>query len=1003
MPPADDAPRRLPRRRFEGRGRVVLITAAVLAVVLITSLRGIASFWTDYLWFDSLGQGGVFTGRLVAQFTLVVMFTGTFFVLQFANLLIADRVAPAFRAPGPEEEVVERYRELVGSRTGLVRFSVAALFALVVGAGTSGQWQSWVLFRNAVDFGQTDPLFDRDVGFYVFQLPFLSFAIGWLFAALVIVLMLTTVAHYLNGGIRLQVPGPERVTPQVKVHLSVLLGLLAVVRAGDYYLERFELTVSTRGAVDGATYTDVKAQLPATNLLILIALSAAVLFLLNTRRKGWALPTMAISVWAVVAVVGGAIVPAAVQRIRVEPAESSREREFIERNIAATRTAFGLDQVEEVGFEGDQALTGDDLLANADSIRNIRLWDTGTLANTYQSLQGLRAGYSISDVDVDRYVVDGELTQLMIAARELETSALPQTSWEARHLTFTHGYGIVASPANSKEANGRPDLVVSEVPLEDELDLGIEQPGIYIGEGQSGYVITGTGRPEVDFVSDEATEFTEYDGADGVDVGSFARRFAFALRFGDVNPLFSGNLRDNSRIHYQRDVRERVSELAPFLTFDADPYPVVVGGRIQWVVDGYTTSSRFPYSQRGVVDGNNDLDRRFNYIRNSVKAVVDAYDGTVTLYVVDQDDPIIRAYMAAFPDLFTTEAAPEELAAHFRYPEDLFRVQTNMWGRYRITDPDDFFNGNGGWVVSRDPGAPDDAEPVAAADDTVDPNAAITTDNRIEPYYLLTALPGEEEESFVMLRPFTPLQLSGADRRSVLTGFLVASSDPDDYGRLISYRTPPSNQVDGPAIVAGTIRSFEAVSEDQTDLCREESGSTCTFGNLVFVPIEQGIIYVQPLYIQAEGGNFPVLRKVIVEFNGEVGYADTLREALLQLFDEVPETLEDDASPAPDPDPDEPDDPAGPADPEEPTSDATAAELLDRADELFVEADAALAESDLATYAEKIDEARALIQQAQALLAEDGGPGSGTADGDPDGTTPASAPTTTSTTEPQSA
>ncbi|HET7720755.1 MAG TPA: UPF0182 family protein, partial [Acidimicrobiales bacterium] len=362
---------------------MILIAGAVLLVFLITSLRGIASFWTDYLWFDSLGQGGVFTGRLAAQATLVAMFTGTFFVLQWANLLIADRVAPAFRAPGPEEEVVERYRELVGDRTGLVRVLTAAVFALVVGAGTSGQWQSWILFRNAVDFGpETDPLFGKDIGFYVFQLPFLSFAVGWLFAALVIVLMLTTVAHYLNGGIRLQVPGPDRVTPQVKVHLSVLLGLLAVVRAVDYYLERFELTTSTRGVVHGATYTDVNAQLPATNLLIFIAIASALLFLYNTRRKGWVLPAIAMGIWAVVAIVGGAIVPAAVQRFRVEPSESSRERQYILDNIAATRDALGLAEVEEQPFTGDAELDDADLAANTDIIQNIRLWDPLVLRDT---------------------------------------------------------------------------------------------------------------------------------------------------------------------------------------------------------------------------------------------------------------------------------------------------------------------------------------------------------------------------------------------------------------------------------------------------------------------------------------------------------------------------------------------------------------------------------------------------------------------------------------------
>ena len=999
-----DMPRPGPRRRRRrggggstGRGRVLLVGAAVVLVVLVLSLRGIAGFYTDFLWFDSVGQGGVFTGVLKARLTLVAIFTTGFFVLLWVNLLVADRAAPTFRPVGPEDEIVARYRAIIAGRTGLVRAGTALLFALMAGAGTSGRWQEWILFNNAVDFGQTDPLFDRDIGFYVFRLPFLSFLVGWLFAAVLIVLVVTAIFHYLNGGIRVQAPAPQRVTSAVKVHLSVLLGVLALVKAAGYWLQRFELTVSTRGTVDGATYTDVKAQLPAIEVLGYIALASAVLFLFNIRRKGWVFPALGIGIWAIVAVVGGAIVPAAVQRIRVEPAESSLERPYIERNIAATRAALGLDEVEQRDFQGNQALEGADLIANAEIVRNIRLWDTEILEDTYQRLQGLRAGYQINDVDVDRYVIDGEVTQLMIAARELETSALPQTSWEARHLTFTHGYGVVASPANSKDANGRPDLVVSDIPLRDEIDLGIEEPGIYIGEGQDGYVIVNTDRQEIDFQSDEQTEFTAYDGADGVGVGSFLRRAAFALRFGDLNPVFSGNLRSDSRVLLMRDVRDRVEALAPFLTFDHDPYPVVVDGRIQWVIDAYTTSSRYPYAQRAVVDGLQDsgLNRRFNYIRNPVKAVVDAYDGTVTFYVVDDTDPIIRAYDDAFPDLFSDEPPSDELVAHFRYPEDLFRVQTNMWGRYRVTDPDDFFNRVGAWAVARDPETPEQPT-TGGATTTTNPGASPTEEDRIDPYYLLTSLPGQEDEAFVQLRPFTPIR--GETRQPVLTGFLTASSDPESYGQLISYETPPSSQVDGPAVVAGQIRSFEAVSEDQTDLCRPGSGSTCMFGNLVFVPIEQGILYVQPLYIQAENTQFPVLRKMIVEFNGQVGYADTLRDALLQIFDDVPETLEDDAGgESPDGEGDEGDEPT-PPDGEELPADAAA--LLDQAERLFVEADAALAEggpAGLGDYAEKIEEARRLIEQARAILAgEDAAAASTTS-------TSTSTSSTTSTTEPDSA
>jgi hypothetical protein len=985
---------------LEGRGRIFLIAGAVLLVVLITSLRGIASFWTDYLWYDSLGQGGVFTGRLKAQATLVVMFTGTFFVLQWANLLIADRVAPAFRAPGPEEEVVERYRELVGTRTGLVRVATAALFALVVGAGTSGQWQSWLLFRNAVDFGpETDPLFGKDIGFYVFQLPFLSFAVGWLFAALVIVLLLTTVAHYLNGGIRIQVPGPERVTPQVKVHLSVLLGLLAVVRAVDYYLERFELTVSTRGTVDGATYTDVNVQLPATNLLIFIALSAALLFLYNIRRKGWVLPAIAIGIWAIVAVVGGAILPALIQNYGVRPSESSREREFIARNIEATRAAIGLSEVAESPFVPAFDLQEEDLAGeNAQVVENIRLWDPASDAAgaTYQSLQKIRNFYAVNDVDIDRYEIDGQPTQVMVSARDLNTDGVPE-SWESRHLAFTHGYGVVVAPTNLKDEDGRPSFLVSDIPLDEEgpAELHIAEPGIYFGENLDGFVVTNTERRELDFQDEENQQvFTEYAGADGVNIGSTLRRFAFALRFGDPNLLFSRNLDADSRVLFERDIRERARTLAPFLDFDSDPYPVVLEGRIQWVLDAYTTSSRYPYAQRATTDGleNADLDERFNYVRNSVKVVIDAYDGTTTFYVIDPDDPIINAYASAFPDLFTFDAPPPELVEHFRYPEDMFRVQSNMWGRYHLSDPDVFYTQAEGWVVARDPGrarqatAGSSSDSDATTDTTAAADAPPRQQNRIDPYYVLTRLPGQDEMSFQLLRPFVPF--SQEDNTQQLTAYLVAQSDGDGYGRLTSYNVTGGDLPDGPGIVADSISGAAEVSEQQSLLCRQGSGSRCTFGNLILVPIEDSLLYVQPLYVLADRANAPaLLERVIVEYDGDVAIGATLREALQGLpnFSDLPD---DPTEVVPvEPGEEEPGEGEG-------VDDRTLAQLLAEADALIAEANA-LPASELGRYADLIAEAQDLIQQAEQLIAEE------TGQPPPPPSDPGT--TTTSTSEPQSA
>jgi hypothetical protein len=978
-------PRPKRRARRTNRGRVLLVAAAIALFVLITSLRGIASFYTDFLWFDSLGQSHVFTGVLGAKVALALIFTGTFFVLLWANLLIADRLAPRFRPAGPEEELIERYHELVGQRTGLVRIGVALLFALIAGPAASSNWNEWLLFTNRVDFGVKDELFHRDVGFYVFQLPFLTFVVSWLLAAFVIVLVVTAVAHYLNGGIRVQTPF-QRVTPQVKAHLSVLLALLALIKTAGYYLQQFELTTSSRGTVDGATYTDVKVQLPAVRLLLLISLLAFVLFIVNIRRRGWVLPVLAVGLWAFVAAVAGGIVPALVQRFQVEPSESSKERPYIERNIEATRAAMGLGDVETQEFTEDdrlRRLTAADVSANAETVNNIRLWDPSSsiTGQTFRQLQEIRGFYDIRDVDVDRYEIDGTLRQVMVSARELNTADVPQRSWEARHLAFTHGYGVVMAPANFKDEEDQPAFAIRDVPLNNQTDIDIDQPGLYIGEGQGGYVIVNTRREEIDYEDNEGDNVhTAYEGGDGVDIGSWFRRAAFAARFWDFNPIFSNNLRGDSRILILRDVRERLGKLAPFLSYDADPYAVVDEGRVKWVVDAYTTTDRYPYAQRARTDRLPDgsgLNHRFNYVRNSVKAVVDAYDGTVDLYVIDEDDAIASAYRKAFPSLFADGPPPESLRAHFRYPEDLFHVQTDTWGRYHVTDPDAFYNNNGGWDIAQDPGTSrvSTTTTVAGQGTTV----SATANDRIAPVYVLMRLPGEQEQSFVMLRPFVPLGREGGEGRQQLTAFMAASSDPEDYGRLTTYTMPTGDLPAGPVIAGAAMSADPDVAELETLLGIEGGGSEIRFGNLLLIPIEDSILYVRPVYVEAEQNPIPLLRKVIVEHQGNVAVQNSLREALEDLFGPLSDEIEGDLVPGAH----EPTEPEDDIDPE-----VRAAQLLAEARDDFVGADAALREGDLAEYERRIESAEENVRQAQELLAggagaagsETGGSGSGTSE-----------------------
>ena len=705
-------PRRPRRGASPGRGRTFLVVGAVVLFFLITSLRGIAGFYTDYLWFDSLGRSEVWRGVLGAKIALSLIFTSAFFLLMWVNLVIADRLAPPFRPAGPEEEFIERYHEIVGGRVGIVRAAASGLLALIAGAGVSSEWNSWLLFTHARDFGIEDPQFGTDIGFYVFRLPFLSFLAGWLFAALLIVLIVTVVAHYLNGGIRMSAQR-NRVTPQVKAHVSVLLGLLALVKAGGYWLQRFDLTVSPRGFVDGAGYTDIKAQLPAINLLLLISIASFLLFIVNIWRRGWTLPILGVGLWALIAVVAGAIYPQFVQRVQVTPNEPEKERPYIQRNIEATQEAMGLttDDIEVVPFELETDKDRIDLTANEASVSNIRIWDPSraVLGRTFPQLQRVRDYYRINDVDVDRYELDGVPTQVVLSVRDLNTGNVPRDTWAAKHLTYTHGYGAIVAPANAKEANGEPSFVAKDVPyVSDVEELELTQPAVYFGEGLSGYVVTGSKQQELNYQDDEQTQYAPYEGEDGVALDNPLKRAAFALRFGDVNPLISDQLTGDSKIHYVRDIKERVSALAPFLHYDADPYPVISDGRVQWIIDAYTTTSRYPYgetAETGNLTEGSGLDHGFNYVRNSVKAVVDAYDGTVDFYIMPVDDPIIEAYRDAFPSLFKDfEDMPEDLQEHLRYPEDLFRVQTNMWARYHVEEPGSFYEGNDYWDVARDPG-----------------------------------------------------------------------------------------------------------------------------------------------------------------------------------------------------------------------------------------------------------------------------------------------------------
>ncbi|MYC44793.1 MAG: UPF0182 family protein [Acidimicrobiia bacterium] len=986
-PPAPVRSRRLRRSLF--------IAIAAVIIVLV-SLRGAAGFYTDFLWFEALGQADVWRTIILSRIVLALIFVAFLFALLYGNLSIADRMAPAQRPGGPEEDVLARYHASMGQRPRLVRLGVTLLFALPIGAGASDQWEEWLLLTNSVEFGAVDPIdaiwFGNDVGFYVFQLPFLTYIVNWLFNVFLLTFFITAIAHYVNGGIRFQKQG-QRVTPQVKAHLSVLLGALALIKAADYFLGRYELTTSTSGVVDGATYTDLNARLPVHWLLILISLLAFVLLIVNIRLKGWVLPTLAVGLWAFVAIVMGGIYPLIIQRLRVEPAESTREQEYIEYNIASTRLAMGLDDVKIRTFDSTGGLTYDGVARSEDIIGNLPLLDPAILPLTYENREGERNYYQFSEVlDVDRYEIDGQVTPVVLGARQLNPGNLPQTSWEARTLTFTHGFGVALAPANTVEA-GLPDFRIGGLPVTNNLGIPLDEPRLYYGEELDGYAIVKTDRQEVDVptATGEEASYT-YQGDGGVEIGGFFRQASFALRFWEVDPLLSGFITDESKVIYVRDVRARVKKLAPFLHIDNDPYPVLAEGRVQYIVDAYTTTSKFPYGQRADTEqlgDNSGLRHRFNYVRNSVKAVVDGFDGTTTLYVVDPDDPILRAYRNIFPDLFEDfENMPAELMEHIRYPEDLFRVQTNVWARYQLDNPQEFYEQAKGWSVAQDPGAVTGVltSPITTPDGVVQQPSR---EARIDPYYLLTRLPEEDDQDFVILRSYVPV--STEDTRRELTAFMVGKSDPDEYGELVVYKVEPLGLTDGPALVNSKIQSDPSISRVVTLL--NQQGSRVEFGDLVLVPVEDSILYVRPLYVVAQSPPVPELQQVIAVLGERVVMCPTLDEALRGLFGLTLVSDSQDASasscvgntaglaaeiaaaepapapPEPAPAPPEPAPAPAPPVPPGEIPDAVGG-LIERAVELFAEADAALRDGRLDLYQQRIEEAEELIRRASEELGD---------------------------------
>jgi uncharacterized membrane protein (UPF0182 family) len=900
--------------------RWILIGIAVVGVfVLLALASGLVNLVTDFMWFNALGLGGVLATRVWAQIGFFVLGFVAFAVPAVISILVARRVAP--RVP------IRRMGSLQlpdASRAITIGLLVVALLAaLVSGAVWSSAWSEILLFLNGGSFGVSDPHFGHDVGFYVFGLPFWRFLQSWGIGSLIVILLLS-LGVYAGGAMHWQF----RLTAPVRAHLSIIGALLLLTVAAGYQLDIAELSYSTRGvggAIQAATYTDLHAQVPAYLILTAVAVIAALLLLANIWFKTlWLLGIAAVG-WLGLSIIVGGLYPAAVQNLQVSPNELALEKPQIVANIASTRQAFELNTIDQKSFTGTQAVSQDLFNQNAATLQNVRLWDYTPLLQTFGQQQIIKQYYDFSDVDIDRYQIDGQERQIMLAARELDVTKIPTSgrTWTTEHLVYTHGYGITAVPVNAVTPEGQPDYLVSGINQAPTLPVG--QPRIYFGEVPSTYVVTGAKTPEFDYpVGNDQNATTSWTGTTGVKIGDPISRLLFALRFGDLNLLISSQLTSNSQILFRRTIADRVQEIAPFLTYDRDPYIVSADGKLLWVWDAYTTTDHYPDAQPltgGLFPG-------MNYVRNSVKVVIDAYTGAVSFYIADPSDPIIQAYAKIYPELFKPlSSMSTDLRAHLRYPEDLFTAQNEQYLLYHVSADD-----NGAETLY----SQQDRWAFATRQTDVNGQSSV-----VEPYYVIMKLPGESTAEFTLIQPLV------AASRPNMIAWVAARMDPGHYGERIAFQFPSDTTTNGPAQIQARINQDSTISAQFT--LWSQAGSSVVRGNLLVLPMGDAILYVEPIFLRSTESSFPEFKRVILATQTKIAFADTLDQGLSQILGQavVPP----------------PNGGGGGG-----TLPSNAQDLVAQAQQLYADAQAALKAGDLGTYQAKIDAMNQVLQALQQLV-----------------------------------
>jgi len=827
------------------------IRTALFIVVLLAIVGFFETAWlvTDWFWFQEVKYEAVFWVTLLAKLTLGCITGAIFLVLFGGNLYLAEKIA---RKNNYSEYMGMQIPslQLIGERSLVPLIAVLSVAVSVfMGMSAAVQWKEYLLFLQGLPFGLPDPLYQKDIGFYVFHLPFIVSVYQWLSFMAILVIIGTSILYFVRGAFLFIPPRTWKIAPPVRTHLLILFSGLFFLGILGAWIDLYQLIFIKRGVVFGPGYTDATTQIWVLRFMIVMNLLAALSILVYAFTDNWKIPVAAIVALLAVSMIGKGIYPNMVQKFKVLPNEIVLEKPFLEHNIKYTRLAYHLDNIEDREFPVEASLTQTDLQKNDLTVKNIRLWDHGPLLQTYSQLQEIRTYYKFIDVDNDRYMINNEYRQVMLSPRELSYSALPSRTWVNEHLTYTHGYGVVLGPVNRITKEGLPEFFIKDIPPVAVTDVRISRPEIYYGEQSNEYVFVRAKRPEFDYPVGDKNVYAKYEGKGGVPL-SFWRKILYAIRFGSITILLSDDITNESRIMYHRQIKQRVGKIVPFLRLDADPYLVISKeGRLVWVLDGYTVTDRYPYSE--------PVENLGNYVRNSVKAIVDAYDGTVNLYISDANDPIIRTYARIFPGIFQPMAAmPADLKSHMRYPQGMLTIQALMYRAYHMEDPQVFYNKEDLWSI---PG-----------------KIAGGGEQEMEPYYTIMKLPEGKKEEFILLLPFTP------SNKDNMSAWMAARCDAPDYGKLIVYNFPKQRLVYGP-------RQIEARIDQDTEISKQlslwnQSGSQVIRGSLLAIPIEKSILYVEPLYLAAEKGQLPELKRVIVAFGNTIAMEENLELALQRIF-----------------------------------------------------------------------------------------------------------------------